>query len=208
MTFDDAIVWVEQNRKAIIGFSKQFLGCCPYDVEDLISCANQAALSSVFISTEPLAAKFEMTFWAQYKLLIREIVPNPGNHRGSESIPSYLCCEINETFTGNAPPADKSTQAKSESVFWAVRPYLTQKEQKFLTALLGLSKSGYHSMDEAGALIGITEPSAVAMFKRVRSKIARLFSLQIISIDNLSSVTPIRPHNESSPRRQLKTGVQ
>ena len=51
-TPEDAITWVDQNAKQIIGHSRKYLPFAPYDQEDFLQDAYEAALEATKVSTD------------------------------------------------------------------------------------------------------------------------------------------------------------
>ncbi|ANA41749.1 hypothetical protein A2G06_16540 (plasmid) [Geobacter anodireducens] len=187
MTFDDAIGWVTTNAGAIINNAEEYLQYTPYDREDLISCANQAAITAVFASQETNGIKFEALFWNNFRALLRELVPCPQNHRWSKSVPSNVCVDIEEIAIADplSEQPEVSAALLSESVFWAGYEHLTPIERRLLYNLLGIGRAGYHTYEEASAKLGLTKSSAYSMFERACEKLSRAFSLGLSSIDDL-----------------------
>ncbi len=199
MTFDDAMVWVERNTGAIINDAKDSLQCSPYDTDELVSCANEAAVKAVFTSQESKGVKFEQAFWNHYRSLVREMIPYVDNHRSSPSIPSSICIDLDFLEdTIEAPITERSEVTfLSEAVFWAGYDHLSPIERRLLYNLLGLGSNGYHTIAEAGNKVGIAESSASEMFKKVRNKLARAFSLGLASLDDMPSAVTICEYDTS-----------
>lgn len=193
MTLDDAIDWVKRNTGAIINNAEEYLQYTPYDREDLISCANQAAITAVF-AWETNGIKFEALFWNNFRALLRELVPCPQNHRWSKSVPSNICVDIEEIVIADplSEQPEHSVALLSESVFWAGYEHLTPIERRLLYNLLGIGRAGYHTYEEVSAKLGLTKSSAYSMFERACEKLSRAFSLGLSSIDDLPSSMTIR----------------
>lgn len=192
MTFDEAIEWVLSNTGAIINDAADCLQFSPYDKEELILCANEAAIKAVFTAKESVGVKFEQAFWNHYRTLVRDILPYADNHRSSQSIPSHICVDIDEVeadfeHSAELRACDHGVNHLSEQVFWAAFEHLSPIEQRLLYKLLGMGKSGYHTLDEAGAKLGISEAGACQMFRKIRKKLSDLFSLGLASLDDLPS---------------------
>lgn len=191
MTFESAVEWVSSNTGAIINDADKYLQFSPYDREDLISCANQAAITAVFTAKESAGLKFEQAFWNHYRLLVREIIPCPENHRWSSSVPSHLYEDIFEVEEKEelpscvTQPSGCQVDFLSESIFWASYDHLSSVERQLLYKLLGLGKAGYHTLEEAGSKLGVSKASASLMFKKLKHKIAQLHSLGMVSLDDL-----------------------
>ncbi len=193
MTFDEATEWVKRNTGAIIHNAEDYLQFTPYDRDDLISCAHQAAITAVFSSKETNGIKFEALFWNNFRALLRDLIPYPHNHRWSKSVPSNICDDI-ENFAIPEPlseQADNFVSRLSESVFWAGYEHLTPIERRLLYNLLGIGPAGYHTYEEASVKLGISKSSAYAMFERACQKLSRAFSLGLSSIDDLPSTRTI-----------------
>lgn len=190
MTFDEAIEWVSSNTGAIINDAADCLQFSPYDSEELILCANEAAIKAVFTAKESLGVKFEQAFWNHYRTLVRDILPYADNHRSSQSVPSHICVDIDEIEAdldhfAELNACNRGVNRLSEQVFWAAFEHLTPVEQQLLYKLLGMGKTGYHTLNEAGAKLGITEAGASQMFSKIRKKLSDLFSLGLASLDDL-----------------------
>lgn len=202
MTFDEAVEWVSSNTGAIINDAADCLQFSPYDTEELILCANEAAIKAVFTAKESLGVKFEQAFWNHYRTLVRDILPYANNHRSSQSVPSHMCVDIDDVeadFEHAAEPGDcdHGVNHLSEQVFWAAFEHLSPIEQRLLYKLLGLGSTGYHTLNEAGVKLGITEAGASFMFQKVRKKLANLFSLGLASLEDLPSESVIKEFESS-----------
>lgn len=217
MTLESVYDWVQCNAGAIINATKVNLDSSPYDRDDLIGYAHEAAIIAVFTSRESEGLMFEQAFWKIYRTKIREAFFYHDNHRSSQSVPSHFCVDIHEHEVGgttssaeddygfihdyhseqdiDAHDLESMTDAEgadyafelgelSEQVFWASYEHLSQAEQRLLYKLLGLGKAGYHSLDEAGNKLGITEAAACTMLGKVGQKLSKLFELGLCSLDS------------------------
>jgi len=144
MTAEAAIAWVDQNIKQIAGHSRKYLPYAPYDQEDFLQDAYEAALEAATVSTERQVI-FPACFWNLYKGKLAAVTPNPESKSksGSTSPPRKLC--DSSAFTSKRFAQEDNTchleplfTIDVDQAYPFVRDYLTPKEEQILEALLGI----------------------------------------------------------------------
>ena len=144
MTAEDAIDWVDQNVKQIAGHSRKYLPYAPYDQEDFLQDAYEAALEAAKVSMERQVF-FPACFWNLYKGKISAVTPNPGSKsRAVSSAPSLAYCDSFD-FTSKQFAQEDSTchleplfNIDIDQAYPFVRNHLTAKEEQILEPLLGI----------------------------------------------------------------------
>jgi hypothetical protein len=141
---EDAILWVDQNVKQIQGHTRKYLPFAPYDQEDFLQDAYEAALEAVNVSADR-QIPFPACFWILFKGKVSDVTPNPGSKRnaGSSSPPSTFCDwtdfsrdEFDQTTMDDN--AESLSRIDIDKVYPLIRQYLTPVEERALELLLGI----------------------------------------------------------------------
>ncbi len=141
---EEAIDWVDQNAKQIIGHSRKYLPFAPYDQNDFLQDAYEAALEAVEVSVER-QIPFPACFWVIFKGKVSAVTPNPGSKRnaGSCSPPRTICdwsdfaterLDQSVLFDSTEPLSDIDI----DQVYPLIKKHLTAVEDRVLEALLGI----------------------------------------------------------------------
>ena len=144
MTAEAAIAWVDENAKQIAGHSRKYLPYAPYDQEDFLQDAYEAALEAATVSMERQVF-FPACFWTLYKGKISAVTPNPDSRcKAGSSAPPRTSCDSSD-FTSKQFAQEYATcdfeplfNIDIDQVYPFVRHCLTPKEEQILEALLGI----------------------------------------------------------------------
>lgn len=144
MTAEDAIAWVDENTKQIAGHSRKYLPYAPYDQEDFLQDAYEAALEAATLSMERQFF-FPACFWTLYKGKISAVTPNPDSRcKAGSSAPPRTSCDSSDftskLFSQEETPChlDLLFNIDIDQIYPFVRHCLTPKEEQILEALLGI----------------------------------------------------------------------
>lgn len=144
MTAEAAIAWVDQNAKQIAGHSRKYLPYAPYDQEDFLQDAYEAALEAATVSMERQVF-FPACFWNLYKGKISAVTPNPDSKcRAGSSTPPRAFCDSSDFTSKQFAQEDTTCHLEPlfnidiDQAYPFVRHYLTPKEEQILEALLGI----------------------------------------------------------------------
>ena len=154
MTAEDAITWVDQNTKQIAGHSRKYLPYAPYDQEDFLQDAYEAALEAATVSTERQTF-FPACFWNLYKGKISAVTPNPDSRcKAGSSAPPQVFCDSFEYSLQQFSQEDSTCHVEPlfnidiDHVYPFIRQYLTKKEEQILETLLGIYDGGTMKIKE------------------------------------------------------------
>jgi len=144
MTAEAAIAWVDENAKQIAGHSRKYLPYAPYDQEDFLQDAYEAALEAATVSMERQVF-FPACFWTLYKGKISAVTPNPDSRcKAGSSAPPRTSCDSSD-FTSKQFAQEYTTcdfeplfNIDIDQAYPFVRHCLTPKEEQILEALLGI----------------------------------------------------------------------
>ena len=144
MTAEDAIEWVDQNAKKIAGHSRKYLPYAPYDQEDFLQDAYEAALEAAKVSMDRQIF-FPACFWNLYKGKISAVTPNPvSKSKAVSSAPSLAYCDSFDFTSKQFAQEDNTCHLESQfninidQAYPFVRDHLTAKEEQILEPLLGI----------------------------------------------------------------------
>lgn len=178
---DDAISWVDQNAKKIAGHSRKYLPFAPYDQEDFLQDAYEAALEAVLISTER-QIPFPACFWVLYKSKISAVTPNPSSRRnaGSSSPPRSICdwSDFSAALFEQADSSDRSTRRLNidiDQIYPLIRQFLTSVEERILEALLGIH-TGPMKIKETARHLGCSPANIRQALNRACNRISQLIA--------------------------------
>jgi len=170
MDHDFALRWVSLNLGRIRKYARKYEKYSPYDEEDYLSAAKEAAINAAQRIAD--ADTFSRMFWICFKDTLRSFVPNPGVPKWSASIPSYLCSpDIPTDIPQERPDCLDFT---TESIFISLRDYLPEKDWKLLYLASGLSHDGKMSYAEVGARLGCSKQNVASSLKRCLRDIQQL----------------------------------
>lgn len=170
MDYDFALRWLTSNKRKIENYAKKYTGFSPYDLKDLKSAANEAALIAARRTAD--AKIFPMIFWRCFQDLLRSLVPNPEDEHASASIPSYLCSPDIPTDMPQVRP--DCLDFTTESIIIFLRGHLSEKDRELLYLASGLSHDGKLSYAEVGARLGCSKQNVAKALKRCLRDIQQL----------------------------------
>lgn len=170
MDHDFAVRWVSLNVGRIRKYARKYKKYSPYDEEDYVSAANEAALIAAQRTDD--AYTFSRMFWICFKDTLRSFVPNPGVPKWSASIPSYLCSPDIPTDIPQVRP--DCLDFTTESIFISLRDYLPEKDWELLYLSSGLSLNGQMTPAEVGVKLGCSRQNVKNVLKRCLKDIQQL----------------------------------
>lgn len=176
---EDAVSWVDQNAKQIVGHSRKYLPFAPYDQEDFLQDAYEAALEAVEVSMER-QIPFPACFWVLFKGKVSDVTPNPGSKRNAGSCsPPRTTCDFSDFATERLGPSDIFDPDESlstievDQVYPLVREHLTLVETLTLEAVIGIHK-GPMKIKEAARHLGCSPSNIRQTLARAYSRISGL----------------------------------
>ncbi|WP_020678158.1 hypothetical protein [Geopsychrobacter electrodiphilus] len=179
MTAEAAIAWVDQNAKQIAGHSRKYLPYAPYDQEDFLQDAYEAALEAATVSMERQVF-FPACFWTLFKCKISAVTPNPDSKcRTGSSSPPRTTCDWSDFSEERFNQADSICYSEPlfnidiDQVYPFVRDYLAPKEVQVLEALLGIH-GGTMKIKEAARHLGCTPANVRQALNRACQRISLL----------------------------------
>jgi hypothetical protein len=141
---EEAILWVDQNVKQIQGHTRKYLAFAPYDQEDFLQDAYEAALEAVNVSVDR-QIPFPACFWVVFKGKVSDVTPNPKSKRnaGSFSPPSNYCdwTDFSRDDFNQARIEENDESLSSidiDEVYHLIRHCLTPAEKRVVELLLGI----------------------------------------------------------------------
>lgn len=187
MDHDFAVRWLTSNKRKIENYAKKYRGFSPYELMDLKSAANEAALIAARRTAD--AKIFPKIFWRCFQDLLRSFVPNPEDDRASASIPSYLCSPDIPTDMPQVRP--DCLDFTTESIFVYLRDHLPEKDWELIYLASGFSRDGKLSYAEVGARLGCSKQNVAKALKRCLKDIRQLVDSGKVSrkIDLQSDLT-------------------
>ncbi len=176
---EDAILWVDQNAKQIQGHTRKYLPFAPYDQEDFLQDAYEAALEAVNVSADR-QIPFPACFWILFKGKVSDVTPNPGSKRnaGSPSPPSTFCdwTDFSRDEFDQATMDDNAESLSSidiDKVYPLIQHYLTPVEERVLELLLGIH-DGPMKIREAARHLDCSPANVRQALNRVCSRLSAL----------------------------------
>jgi DNA-binding CsgD family transcriptional regulator len=183
-TSEKAVQWVEDHAKIIRGHIRKYLPFAPYDQDDYLQNAYEAALVAVQIAKDR-QIPFVACFWIVFRRRIAEVTPHPESrhHGGSQSPPMTIC---NSAGGGYWEFADKSDwfpppQIDIDRLYLAVQDYLTEVERKVLSRALGIH-GGREAIKEIARNLGCSPANVRQSLNRVYDRLARLVASRELDI--------------------------
>lgn len=170
MDHDFAVRWVSLNLGRIKKYTRRYEGYSPYDEEDYLSAAKEAAITAAQRTAD--ADKFTRMFWTCFMDTLRSFVPNPSVKKWSPSIPSYLCSPDIPTDIPQVRP--DCFDFTTESIFISLRDYLPDKDWELLYLASGLSPDGQMTPAEVGVKLGCSRQNVKSVLKRCLRDIQQL----------------------------------
>lgn len=208
---EEAIGWVDQNTKQIIGHAKKYLPFAPYDRDDFLQDAYEAALEASGVSNERQIS-FPACFWVVFKGKISDVTPNPDSKRngGSHSPPSNFCdwsdFSMESTVQNDILDLPESLSAIDiDRVYPLIRKHLTRAEDRILEVLFGIH-DGPMKIREAAKHLGCSPPNVRQALNRACNRMASLVEngkLNIQIIDD--ELVDLKPGPEDNHFQQTET---
>jgi hypothetical protein len=188
LTMEDAVAWVDQNAKMIHGHTRKYLPFAPYDQEDFLQDAYEAALVAAKVSAER-QIPFPACFWITFKGKISEVTPNPNSrrHAGSSSPPSTQCSSF-EFFDWGFNPSGSLFNIDIDRLYLIIRKHLTPAEDKILGLALGI-REGRKAIREIARDLGCSPANVRQALNRTYRRLSNLVESGQLPID-LKDVEP------------------
>jgi len=176
---EDAIAWVDRNAKQIAGHSRKYLPFAPYDQEDFLQDAYEAALEAAEVSVDR-QIPFPACFWVLFKSKVSAVTPNPGSKRNAGSCsPPRTTCDFSDFATEKLDPSDIFDPNESlstidvDQVYPLIREHLTSVEKLTLEAVIGIHE-GPMKIKEAARHLGCSPSNIRQTLARAYSRISGL----------------------------------
>lgn len=173
MTAEDAIDWVDKNVISIKGHTKKYLPFVPYDQEDFLQDAREAALLAASIATKRKCS-FLSCFWITLKNKISEVTPNPESccRTGSTSPPSTMYSGTDHFVSEDRQPSFLDT-IDMDRLFLKIENYLSPIEKKIMRMALGID-TGRKGIREISREIGCSAANVRQALNRSCRRITKM----------------------------------
>lgn len=197
-TSEEAVRWVDEHAKVIRGHIRKYLPFAPYDQEDYLQDAYEAALAAVQIAKERQVS-FIACFWIVFRRRITEVTPNPESrhHGGSQSPPLTTCDSNKDSFWGFADKGGDTHSIDIDRLYLSIQGHLTEVERKVLSLALGIH-GGRQGIKEIARNLGCSPANVRQSLKRVYNRLARLAANRQLDI---------RPGDIETRRLAVITGL-
>lgn len=179
MNVDEAIAWVDRYRKLVERKSRRFMENSPYELEDYLGDAYEAALVAAAVSARK-GISFSASFWLTLKRNALRVTP-PG-HAGTGSnfsMSEYDCREYSdEVFYGgdvHQPDPEELLIIRSdpagteESVLLQLMERLMPVEKKVLNCICGINGVRM-SYSETARFLGMSHGAVSQSFRRIMKR--------------------------------------
>jgi DNA-directed RNA polymerase specialized sigma24 family protein len=182
-TSEEAVRWVQEHAKVIQGHVRKYLPFAPYDQDDYLQDAYEAALTAVQIAKDR-QIPFAACFWIVFRRRITAVTPHPeSRHRGGSKSPPMTICDFDSDK--NWDFADKENGANSridiDRLYLTVRDYLTEVERKVLSRALGIH-GGRQAIKEIARNLGCSPANVRQSLNRAYDRLARLVAARELDI--------------------------
>jgi len=140
LTTEEAIAWVDENAGKIQGHIWKYMPFAPYDQDDFLQSAYEAAILAAKVSAER-EIPFPPCFWVTFKSKIAEVTPYPNGarHEGSSSPPSTLCSS-SDFIDWEADPSKDHLLIDMDQLYRIISRHLTPAEDEILSMAIGLQE--------------------------------------------------------------------
>lgn len=182
-TSEEAVRWVTQNAKTILGHIRKYLPFGPYDQEDYLQDAYAAALAAVQIARDR-HIPFVPCFWIIFRRRITEVTPHPESkhHGGSKSPPATICHSEDDRPWDFVDRQDKSrSQIDIDRLYLLIQHHLTEAEKKVLSRALGIH-GGRQAIREIARNLECSPANVRQSLNRVYRRLARLVANRQLTI--------------------------
>ena len=188
LTTAEAVAWVDQNARMIQSHTRKYLSYAPYDQEDFLQDAYEAAIVAARVSADR-QIPFPPCFWITFKGEIAGVTPYPdsGHHAGSFSPPTTMCFS-SEFFDWGNNSAGTLFHIDIERVYWIIREHLTPADDELLEMALGI-RGGRKAIREIARDFGCSPANIRQKLNRIYRRLARLVESGHLQID-LKDVDP------------------
>jgi len=173
MSPEEAVAWVGKNAGMIRGRTRKFLPFVPYDREDFMQDAYEAALLAARVAAKT-DLPFVPCFWVTLKNRISEVTPYPDSkrHAGSASPPVTLCATA-DFFEWEEDAPERMGLIDLDLLFEKVSDHLTVVERRILSLALGL-EGGRMGIKEVARELNCTPANVRQALNRSYRRLARL----------------------------------
>ncbi|MRR34470.1 hypothetical protein EG829_07180 [bacterium] len=179
MNGEEAIAWVDTYRKLVERKARRFMENTPYDLEDYLGDAYEAALVAAAVSARK-GISFSASFWLTLKRNAFRVSPcGHAGKGGSVSMSEYDCLEYSdEAFYGDdvhRPDPEELLIFRSdpaggdESVLLQLMERLMPVEKKVLNCICGLNGVRM-SYSETARFLGMSHGAVSQSFRRIMKR--------------------------------------
>lgn len=192
MKIEDAVAWVEKNRGMLAQRAKKYCVYAPYDVDDYLQDAREAAIKAAMICAKNPAAQFGGVFFNCWTEMVAEVTPFPDEKREEYDSRKSDTVVRKKRVTGvsQSPPSDARRdvplevfQAKCQSTrqlnykaaLDRVKPVLSEKEAVALELAIGAVPGvGKLSYNEIAKHLHVSKDTAAEYVNRALDKARRV----------------------------------
>lgn len=183
LTSEEAVGWVNENAKTILGHIRKYLPFAPYDQEDYLQDAYEAALAAVQIARDR-QVPFVACFWVVFRRRITEVTPHPESkhHGGSQSPPTTICDSDADSYWDFVDRQDGSSlQLDIDRLYLLVRDHLTEAEKRVLSRALGIY-GGRQGIKEIARSLGCSPANVRQLLNRAYHRLSCLVANRQLEI--------------------------
>ena len=190
ITIEEAVKWVDQNKGLVVTRARKYIPFTPYDREDFIQDAYQAAIVAACVAERKNLA-FEACFWTVFNRHVADIVPNPlsTRHSGSASPPTTLCDDVENIAHVLTAPEEQRTWHDVERLYLAICEYLSDCEKKVWVRALGITPKGRMSNYEIAEDLGCSAANVRQAIQRVVARLSKKVKAKTLHISRAAVET-------------------
>lgn len=182
-TREEAIRWVDENANVIRRHVRKYLPFAPYDQDDYLQDAYEAALAAVQ-EAKKRKIPFIPCFWILFRRKVTEVTPHPeSKHRGGSSSPPMSACysERYWQFGEEDDGDDLSAHIDFDRLYLAIREHLTEAERKILSRAIGVY-GGQEGIKEIARNLGCSPANVRQALNRIYNRLSRLVANNALEI--------------------------
>lgn len=189
-TAADAVKWVDQNKGLIVVRAGKYLPFTPYDRDDFVQDAYEAAIVAACIAERKNLA-FEACFWTVFNRHVANVVPNPlsTRHAGSASPPTTLCNNVENITHVLTAPEEQMPWHDVDRLYLAICGYLSDSEKKVWIRALGITPKGRMSNYEIAEDLGCSAANVRQAIQRVVARLSKKVKAKTLHISRAAVET-------------------
>jgi RNA polymerase sigma factor (sigma-70 family) len=190
ITAADAVKWVDQNKGLIVVRAKKYLPFTPYDRDDFVQDAYEAAIVAACIAERKNLA-FEACFWTVFNRHAANVVPNPlsTSRAGSVSPPTTICSNVEKFAQFLTAPEQQMPWHDVDRLYLAICGYLSESENKVWIRALGITPTGRMSNYEIAEDLGCSAANVRQAIQRVVARLSKKVKAKTLHISRAAVET-------------------